>query len=282
MKKFAKVLLGTVCAVSMLSCAACGGGGGEKVPDGYKKVDDLNGKTAEQTYNDIMAVIESTKGNFTSTMTYDATCSVAGMDIAMAIKVIDKIDGANLYEYSYVDTGDMGVKQTLQVWYIEEALEDGSLKATAYAKKDNSPIQSANMTWAEICASAGMDPDKIFSPIYDFTGYSFSDVSFYVDEDLEDDVDVAPYFKLVIKGDKAEEFANKTMQVALEGAKTTFSNIEYKFVLTDAGEFDHAEIYYTVKMKYEGMEYKYVFDGDIVFSDIGTTVVTAPDVITVH
>ena len=32
MKKFAKVLLGTVCAVSMLSCAACGGGGGESAP----------------------------------------------------------------------------------------------------------------------------------------------------------------------------------------------------------------------------------------------------------
>lgn len=30
MKKFAKVLLGTVCMVSMLSCVACGGGGGGK------------------------------------------------------------------------------------------------------------------------------------------------------------------------------------------------------------------------------------------------------------
>ena len=282
MKKFAKVLLGTVCAVSMLSCAACGGGGGEKVPDGYTKVDDLNGKTAEQTYNDIMAVIESTKGNFTSTMTYDATCSVAGMDIAMAIKVIDKIDGANLYEYSYVDTGDMGVKQTLQVWYIEEALEDGSLKATAYAKKDNSQIMSANMTWAEICASLNLPSDRIFNPIYDFSGYSFSDVSFYVDEDSDDETDLLSYFTLFIKGEAAVEFVKTKMDFNVEGAKITASDIEYSFVLTDKGELDHIEIYCTVNMKYQGIAFEYVFDGDIVFSDIGTTVVTAPDVITVH
>lgn len=279
MKKWAKVLLGTLCAVSTLSMVACGdkgGDGGEKTPEGYTKVENLNGKTAEQIYTDIMTVINDCKGNFTCTTTYDATCNVMGMDVVMDIEVIDKIDGANLYEYSYVDTGDLGETRKLQVWYIEEEAEDGTISGTAYAKENNGPLMSANMTWAEICASAGMDPDKIFSPLYDFTDYSFSDVSFFVDENVEDEVDVPSYFKLVIKGDAAEEFANNTMKVSLEGAKTKFSNIEYKFVLTEEGTFDHAEIYYTVKMTYQGLTYNYVFDGDIVFSDIGTTVVTAP------
>ncbi|MBQ9113499.1 MAG: hypothetical protein IJY05_01095 [Clostridia bacterium] len=276
MKKWTKVLLGALCTVSTLSMVACGGGG-ESIPEGYAKVDNLNGKTAEQTYNDIMTVINDCKGNFTCTTTYDATCNVMGMDILMDIEVIDKINGANLYEYSYVDTGDLGETRKMQVWYIEEKAEDGTItSATAYAQLNNGYINSANMTWAEICASADVDPEKIFSPLYDFTGYSFSDVSFFVDENLEDETDVPSYFKLVIKGDEAEEFANATMKVALEGAKTKFSNIEYKFVLTDEGTFDHAEIYYTVKMTYEGLTYNYVFDGDIVFSDIGTTVVTAP------
>lgn len=277
MKKWAKVVFGTVCAATMLSMGACGGKGGESVPDGYAKVEDLNGKTTEQIYNEIVATMETYKSNFTCTTTYDATCEVMGMNVLMDITVIDKIDGANLYEYSYVDTGDLGETRKMQVWYVEEKAEDGTItSATAYAQLNNGYINSANMTWAEICASAGMDPEKIFSPLYDFSGYSFSDVSFFVDENLEDEVDVPSYFKLVIKGDAAEEFANATMNVAVEGAKVKFSNIEYKFVLTEEGTFDHAEIYYTVEMKYEGYTYDYVFDGDIVFSDIGTTVVTAP------
>lgn len=276
MKKWTKVLLGALCMVSTLSLVACGGSG-ESTPEGYTKVDNLNGKTAEQTYNDIMTVINDCKSNFTCTTTYDATCEVMGMNVLMDIEIIDKIDGANLYEYSYVDTGDLGETRKLQVWYIEEKAEDGTIaSATAYAKENNGNLMTANKTWAEICESAGMDPDKIFSPLYDFSGYSFSDVSFYVDENLEDELDVPSYFKLVIKGDAAEEFANKNMQIALEGAKTKFSNIEYRFVLTEEGTFDHAEIYYTIKMTYEGITYNYVFDGDIVFSDIGTTVVTAP------
>lgn len=277
MKKWAKVVLGTVCAATMLSMGACGGKGGESVPDGYAKVEDLNGKTAEQVYNEIVDTMETYKANFTCTTTYDAVCTVMGMEVIMDIEVIDKIDGANLYEYSYVDTGDLGETRKLQVWYVETEAEDGSVSGTAYAQENNGRLMSANLTWAEICVSAGMDPDKIFSPLYDFSGYSFSDVSFFVDENTEDDVDVSSYFKLVIKGDAAEEFANATMSVAIEGAKVKFSNIEYKFVLTDDGGFDHAEIYYTVDMTYQGYSYEYVFDGDIVFSDIGTTVVTAPN-----
>ena len=128
MKKWTKVLLGALCTVSTLSMVACGGGG-ESTPEGYAKVDNLNGKTAEQTYNDIMTVINECKGNFTCTTTYDAVCTVSGsglpedMEVPMDITVIDKIDGANLYEYSYVDTGDFGETRKLQVWYIEEEVD---------------------------------------------------------------------------------------------------------------------------------------------------------------
>ena len=276
MKKWAKVVLGTVCAATMLSMGACGGKGGESVPDGYAKVEDLNGKTPEQIYNEIVATMETYKGNFTCSTTYDATCTVMGMEVEMDIEIIDKIDGANLYEYSYVNAGDLGERRTMQVWYVETEAEDGTIDGMAYAQLNSGNIMSANLTWEEICESANMDPDKIFSPLYDFSGYSFSDVSFFVDEDATDDVSVAPYFQLIIKGDAAEEFANATMNITAEGATVKFSSIEYKFVLAADGSFDHAEIFYTVDMNYQGYTYEYVFDGDIVFSDIGSTVVVAP------
>jgi hypothetical protein len=103
-----------------------------------------------------------------------------------------------------------------------------------------------------------------------------------VDEDSDDETDLLSYFTLFIKGEAAVEFVKTKMDFNVEGAKITASDIEYSFVLTDKGELDHIEIYCTVNMKYQGIAVEYVFDGDIVFSDIGTTVVTAPGAVTVQ
>ena len=252
-----------------------------EMPDGYTEVENFGGALAEQAYNDIMTALSGWNDNYTYTTKYDVICKIKDSESPIAIEYVDKVDGENLYECSCTKR-DSNNATTLQVWYIKEIQESGSPSATAYAQKNDDEVTSANVSWAEICASLNLPSDRIFNPIYDFSGYSFSDVSFYVDEDSDDETDLLSYFTLFIKGEAAVEFVKTMMDFNVEGAKITASDIEYSFVLTDKGELDHIEIYCTVNMKYQGIAVEYVFDGDIVFSDIGTTVVTAPGAVTVQ
>lgn len=287
MKKWTKALLATVCGVSMFAGVACGDKGGESIPEGYTKVETLNDKTTEQTYTEIMSMINENKTNFTSTIDFDSmvTATVQGqtMEIPLKVHCVDKIDGANLYETNHIDMSAMG-SMDMSVWYLETTVEEVTT-GTAYLDI-NGQKTKCDATWGEICATVGLDEAKILNPLYDFSGVSFDDVKFFVDENTEDEEDVAPFFRLIMKGDDAEEYAktmlsNMGVEDLTEQVMTIkYSDIEYRFVLTDKGTFDHAEVYYTMtaKMTSEGFKLTYEYDmkGTITLTDLGTTVVTAP------
>ena len=59
-----------------------------------------------------------------------------------------------------------------------------------------------------------------------------------------------------------------------------FGDISYKFIIDEEGQLSHSEINFEVNMSMDvsGMSatYKYSFDGEIRFSDLGTTVITPP------
>lgn len=285
MKKWTKALLATVCGVSMFAGVACGDKGGESIPEGYTKAETLNDKTTEQTYTEIMSVINDNKTNFTSTVDYNSTVIVSAqgqsMEMPLTIQCVNKVDGANLYEKDLIDMSQMGVNMDMTVWYLETTVDEETT-GKAYLQSGNAKYQYT-ATWAQICETAGMDADDIFNPLYDFSDVSFDDVKFFVDDNTEDEEDVAPFFRLILKGDEAEEFANKrlgSMKDTMPDATMKYSDIEYRFVLNDDGAFDHAEIYFTVTMKatIENVKFTFEYDmkGTITLTDLGTTVVTAP------
>ena len=289
MKKFGKLLLSAVCILSVLTCAACVKAGGDPAPEGYEKTQALNGKTTEQTYTEIMSKIQTNSTNFTSNINYNVDCLIKTSDVSvsmqMAMQVTDKVDGANLYERSYIDMGelmgeDLG-SMTTSVWYIETTTESGTT-GTAYLN-DNGTKMKYSATWAQICQLAEMDSEDIFNPIYDFSNVSFDNISFYVDKNTQDETEYAPYFELMIGGNEAEAFVNKQLNNVgnvLEDASMSFSKIRYKFILNNQGAFDHAEVDYTTTMTamVEGVKctYEYTFDGEIYLTNLGTTNVTAP------
>ena len=275
MKKVFKVALSCICLASVFACSACGGGSSD--PEGYSKTETLNGKTTEQTYEFIMEQIDGYKENFTSTVNYDIVCDVkyAGQkmsfDIGMDTTV--KMDGENFIEVDNVNGGEMLGTMLMNVWYVDGvAYVDGSGSGN-FAGMVASKVKYT-ATIDQICEIAGLDKGDIFNPIYDFSDTSFEDVKFYVGENDS-------YFQLVLKGDDAANFAEKYAVMQNLDADITIPQINYKFMLDKDGNFTYAKIDYEMVMELEisgsTAEYTYTYDGVIRFSDIGTTVVAAPE-----
>lgn len=286
MKKFLSILLACISCVAILFTVACDNTNPPAIPEGYTTVDTYNEKSTEQIYTDIMDYVAVNNTNFTANTVYDidAIMSMMGTDIPVDVAMTDTIKIANggFYEHAAMDLTcemlpDINQSMTAEVWHVNNVAYINNPKNQGARKI------KVNITWANLCASLGMDSEKIFNPVYDFTDQSFKNVKFYIDKNADDEVDVDPYFEMQIKGDNAEAFVqDKLDDLAgqIQNVKVSVSTIKYQFFITEEGGLDYIGIVYTmtVKGKINGVDvtYKYNFDGVLTFSNVGSTVVNAP------
>ncbi|MBQ7770007.1 MAG: hypothetical protein IJ373_02345 [Clostridia bacterium] len=273
MKKAFKVALGCVCAASMMAGVACGDKGG----NGYTTQETLNGKTAEEKYTEIMATIDGQSENFSSLIQYDIHCDVSmdGMNFGMDLELTStvKMNGDDFYASDFVDAGslqgmDLGTKLQ-NVWYVDGvAYLDMDVTGDIM---DSSPIDESKMTVSmeELCQAAGLEKDNLFNPLYDFSDTAFEDVQFNVGESDS-------YFEIVMKGDDAAAYAQTVLSKQGLAGQLSIPQVNYKFIMDKDGNFDYVKIDFDVNVNSSGVTFKYKYDGKITFSDIGTTVVTAP------
>ena len=276
MKNFSKIL--TVVLALTMAFAFCLVGCDEKAPESnYNQVDTLNDKTTAQIYSDIMDTIDAYDNNFTTNVNYDIPCSVSvsGASLSMTLKMYDTfmMAGNNFYEKIYVDAGEiMGESlgtMTNEVWFVDNvAYVDmrGEIAPQTLKAKYSSTIE-------DIAIRANLDMDELLNPVYDFSQSDFEDVVFNISKTDATDV----YFEIILDGTKAQEFAQKVSSKNLPiGSTLEYGKINYKFIIDETGALDHIDISFNVKMTSPDATYDYTYNGEITFTDIGTTVVSAP------
>lgn len=276
MKNISKIL--TVVLALTMAFAFCLVGCDEKAPESnYNQVDTLNDKTTAQIYSDIMDTIDAYDNNFTTNVNYDIPCSVSvsGASLSMTLKMYDTfmMAGNNFYEKIYVDAGEiMGESlgtMTNEVWFVDNvAYIDvrGEIAPQTLKAKYSSTIE-------DIAIRANLDMDELLNPVYDFSQSDFEDVVFNISKTDATDV----YFEIILDGTKAQEFAQKVSSKNLPtGATLEYGKINYKFIIDETGALDHIDISFKVKMTSPDATYDYTYNGEITFTDIGTTVVSAP------
>lgn len=271
MKKISKIftILCALCLVFSFCFTACGGSK-DRYAD-YNQVETLNEKTTKEVYDDIMGVINSNKTNFSSQISYDIDCSISdghnSLQIEIQMQDIFKINGTNFYEKTVMDMGEMGGVSTSDFWYVDE---------TAYMN-DGQSKQKAYITVAQLEENGILDMDNLINPLYDFSAVPFDEVRFCINKNDATDI----FFELTLDGADAEAFAeNMLSKINMPGIDLGLDKVYYKFVINEQGEYSHSEIEFdlSMKMSHDGMTttVKYTFDGEIRFSNLGSTVVTAP------
>lgn len=275
MKNFSKIL--TVVLALTMAFAFCLVGCDVKAPESnYNQVDTLNDKTTAEIYSDIMDTIDA-YNNFTTNVNYDIPCSVSvsGTSLSMTLKMYDTfmMAGNNFYEKIFVDAGEiMGESlgtMTNEVWFVDNvAYMDvrGEIAPQTIKAKYTATLEA-------IAYHAGMDMDELLNPVYDFSQSDFEDVVFNISKTDATDV----YFEIILDGTKAQAFAEKVSSKNLPtGATLEYGKINYKFIIDETGALDHIDISFKVKMTSPDATYDYTYNGKITFTDIGTTVVSAP------
>jgi hypothetical protein len=286
MKKFLSILLACISCVAILFTVACDNTNPPATPEGYTTVDTYNEKSTEQIYTDIIAYVAENNTNFTTNVDYDidATIEMMGTKIPVQIYLdeIVSISGDSYYNKATMtsvceDFPGIIPDMWAEVWHVNDVAYINNPKNQGAQKI------KVDITWDNLCTRLGIDNDKVFNPVHDFSDVSFENVKFYVDKNVEDTKDVDPYFELQIKGDKAQEFSqDRADQMAgtINDAKVTVSTIKYKFYLTENGGLDYIGINYKMNItgKVQGVDVKYTydFDGEMKFSNVGSTVVSAP------
>ncbi|MBO5027829.1 MAG: hypothetical protein IJY63_04410 [Clostridia bacterium] len=277
MKKVFKMAMGCVCALSVMMAVGCDKGGSS-----YTTQETLNGKTTEEKYTEIMATIDGQSENFTSLTKFDVhldmTMQGATMGLDMDMSTTIKMDGDNFIENDYIDGGTFMGEQfgtmNLNVWYVGGVAYVDGTDSGNFEGQINNTKTKYTATIAQICDIAGLDQDELWNPIYDFSDTAFEDVKFNVGESDS-------YFEIIMKGEEAANYAEKL--VALKGVNGDISipQVNYKFMMDTEGNFEYVKIDYemtmTATVQGQAVTYKYKYDGTITFSDVGTTVVAAPE-----
>lgn len=271
MKRTMKTMLGCIGMAAMFAFSGCGGEEGD-----YSQTETLNDKTPQQTYEAIMTQIESQKTNFTSTIDYkiviDMSYDGEKASVEMNMNTLTKMDGNDFLSSSNVEGGELFGTMAQNVAYVDgvayiDVTATGDFGMTPLAKLGKVKYTASI---EQICSLANIEQDEMFNPIYDFADTAFEDVKFYVGEDDS-------YFQLLLTGDDAAAYFEKIFGTMNIAAGITIPQIEYNFMLDKDGNFDYAKIGFELDMEVEGVSMKYEFDGIIRFTDVGTTVVTAPE-----
>lgn len=271
MKRTTKTIFGCLCMAMTFAFSGCGG------ENDYSQTETLNDKTPQQTYEAIMTQIESQKTNFTSTIKYDIEHSMKReknkTSFYMTEDTTVKMDGNNFFYSSNLEGGTNFGWMRKKVSYIGGVayIDSTSSYGTSFGKlgkaKYTAPLE-------KICEIAGLDKNEIFNPIYDFATTAFEGVKFYIGSDDS-------YFRLILKGDDAVEYIKKYIPSVNIYDDIELPRVSYKFVLDKDGNFDYAKIDFEITLKMEiadmVVEYFYAYDGEIRFTDVGTTVVTIPE-----
>ena len=278
MKKLSKFLALLVALVTVFTFGLVGCS--EEEVAKYKEIAELDGKSTQVVYTQIMETVEELNDNFTATVDYQIPCKVSASGYSttlnMRSKSIFKMSEGNWYEYTYLNTGDIDTgAETIpgEVIVAETYLVDG----TVYLNSDGVKYKYG-ATIEQLAQFLEKDVEELWNPIYDFSDTAFEDVKFSVNKKDSSDI----YFEIKLKGEDASAFALENLESLEEylDFDISFGDISYKFIITELGELKNIEVSYKVniKMNMDGMSMKmeYKFNGDISFSDIGTTTISAP------
>lgn len=298
MKKLIKFMSLLLCMMLALSFAACSNNKDDDDDDGdstntpsapqYNQVQTLNDKTTAEVYSEVIAQVDSYQENFTGIMNYDIAVimNMQGQTFNMDMKLYDTlmVAGEEFYEDILIDMGSMAIMgQTMDMgeviekaWLVDDyaylytqSNVMGDIETTKY---------KYGATFEALLEVLEKDVADFYNPIYDFTDVAFEDVKFCVNKQNSNDV----FFEMVLTGEEASDFANQNLSDLNINGNMTIGDISYKFILDGQGNFSHVEIEYDVDMtalldsQGTTATYDYHFVGEIRFSDIGTTVVTAP------
>lgn len=282
MKKFLRLFSVVLTIALSLTLFACNGG--EDNGDGgseYNTVPTLNGMTTEDVYEGVITTVESYRDNFTISIQYDVACKTTaqGTTLNMNMKMTDyaKFVGDEFYEKVYIDLGEMTYSgETMDLG--ETTVETSVVGGYAYLYSNSnimgetiSSKQKFGATLQQIAEFADLDLDKLINPIYDFSQHSFDDVKFNINKNDASDI----YFEMTITDDAADDYAEDIASNFGE-LDMEVGNINYKFIINEQAQLDHVEVKFTMTAEVSGMVMEYAYSGSVRFSDVGTTVITAP------
>ena len=281
----AGILTLTLCLAFCNNCK--GNGGGDYSPTaGYRIVNDYNGKTAEQIYAEALAT--SNQNNFSYSVDYDiiqvVSLGAQGTNThnQWFHKILKKADNDIHYETinnkgrlaTGEDKGRFVKKQTLvsgiNYNYSATLYTQGYTQIT-HDKKET----KAQCTYGQFFKNLGTTENSLLNPLYNFVSEDFKDVKIYVNKLDSSDI----YFTLSIKGDNAKTFTKDLLQQAemIEATPTSNTEVTCVILLTDDGKFEKAQVSFKIQEGSSPHTFVYSFKGEIAFSNIGSTIVSAPE-----
>lgn len=292
MKTFKKFFALLLTLILTLTCGliACKENNDDDTPTaGYRIVNDYKGKTAEQIYAEAFSI--SNQKNFSYSVKYQITrtISLAGQGTSThymwLTKSLKKADSNIHFEQinnlgrlytgvtEYEDQGKFVKNSTLlngtRYDYSATLYTQGDIQQTHAPKREKT-----QSTYEQFVENLGATESSLLNPLYGFTTENFKDVKIYVNKLDANDV----YFTLSINGDKSKEFTKALLAEALMRDATPTSNTEvtYFIMLTEDGKFEKAKVSFKIQ---EGSSPAiiYSYSGEISFSDVGSTTVSAPE-----
>ena len=281
MKKLTK-LFTLAFALLCLTTFCFAGCGNKPAPSTHNFVEDLNGKTVAQVYDDIIATVDSYGSNLTATINYNIPCKITAkangqsetVNYSITTTSVLKRNGNSFHEKVFMQQNGVEGIIPSQTKLTESYFVDN----VAYINQNGSKNKLAG-SLDQFAQYLKLDMDTVMNPIYDFSDTAFNDIKFAINKTNDSDI----YFEVVLDGEEAEEFANKLAigTNPTTGATLKLSKIKYRFIITKEGVLDHIDIDYkiTMNMAVSGVSTvsELTFDGDITFTDVGTTTISAPE-----
>ena len=247
MKKLLALLLCLMMIVSVFTLASCKK---EDKEEGEKTFETLNGKTAEELYNEALAKLQGLD-NFETVTTQVITMKVEGQKIDMNQVVITKKAGQNVYTKS---TNDMEATAEMEVWYVDEWL---------YAKTFGQSFK-ANISYEQMEEEFMPEGANADGALLQIPESWFKDIAFRQSGN-------SYYIEFIVSGDEYLEYLSSASGLGnyLDG----IDDVSYKVYFTSDGEL--RDIVTEFKMEVQGV--KCDVESVSVVKNVGSTTITAPE-----
>lgn len=248
MKKYFKLIVCLLMVLSLTlvtSCKKDDGGSG----NGPDTVDTLNGKTAEELYQEALSKVQGLN-NYTTNSTQVITMTMQGQKMTMNQTVVAKVNNLDSYSKMY---NDMESSLNMECWYVDEWLYAVSAGQRFKANITHERFQNEFMPEGSNASDSLMNLPQSW----------FKDIKFHTESGNK------YYIEFIVSGDEYKEFMSNT---ALGDMVNGIDDISYKVYFDESGELGDiiTEFDYVVS----GINCHAISTTSI--SDIGSTVVTAP------
>lgn len=269
MKRFTISLISIILSSFFLICfSACGDTSKQKT---------VNGKTAEQVYEQIVGSISSANNNFSFTIDYTAKETLSSQDntplTQRKLTTTLNRDNDNYVYTTILDMSSLAMSGTDLYTKKTNTFFNQTLYRLTEQTFNNQPFTSkvkGTYSYAHSLLILGKDDSEFNSPIYAFTKNQLKDAMF---NNAESEL----YFELLIKGDNAKAFVrNILLNTNVTNSNYSCSEISYKFYVDTDANFERIAVAFIVETTTNSSNYKYQYNGTITLFDVGTTSVSAP------